>query len=192
MASKIKVDQIQTGDGTGTIALQNQLSGMTSASMPTGSVVQTLQAVFTATYASASQSWVDTGISLSITPSSSSSKILITVQFTAGGGNNSNPSFRLSGGNSGVYIGDAAGNRNRVSVSLGNDFGGGTLGIQFGIPSSIVYLDSPATASAITYKLQARTDANGSWYINRDAEDPDTSGEGWRGASSITIQEIKG
>ena len=35
MASKIKVDQIQTADGTGTIALQNQLSGMTTASLPT-------------------------------------------------------------------------------------------------------------------------------------------------------------
>ena len=34
MASKIKVDQIQTADGTGTIALQNQLSGMTTASLP--------------------------------------------------------------------------------------------------------------------------------------------------------------
>ena len=43
MASKIKVDQIQTADGTGTIALQNQLSGMTSASMPTGSVLQVIQ-----------------------------------------------------------------------------------------------------------------------------------------------------
>jgi len=40
MASKIKVDQIQTADGSGTIALQNQLSGMTSASMPSGSVLQ--------------------------------------------------------------------------------------------------------------------------------------------------------
>ena len=40
MASKIKVDQLQTADGTGTIALQNQLSGMTSASMPSGSVLQ--------------------------------------------------------------------------------------------------------------------------------------------------------
>ena len=45
MTSVLKVDQIQTADGSGTIALQNQLSGMTSASMPTGSVVQTLQAV---------------------------------------------------------------------------------------------------------------------------------------------------
>ena len=52
MASKIKVDQIQTGDGTGTIALQNQLSGMTTASLPTltsaimpaGSVLQVVEA----------------------------------------------------------------------------------------------------------------------------------------------------
>ena len=51
MASKIKVDQIQTADGTGTIALQNQLSGMTTASlpalgsaqMPTGSLLQVVQ-----------------------------------------------------------------------------------------------------------------------------------------------------
>ena len=34
MASKIKVDQLETADGTGTIALQNQLSGMTTASLP--------------------------------------------------------------------------------------------------------------------------------------------------------------
>ena len=35
MASKIKVDQLETADGSGTIALQNQLSGMTTASLPT-------------------------------------------------------------------------------------------------------------------------------------------------------------
>ena len=34
MASKIKVDQLETADGSGTIALQNQLSGMTTASLP--------------------------------------------------------------------------------------------------------------------------------------------------------------
>ena len=51
MASKIKVDQLETADGSGTIALQNQLSGMTTASlpalgsaqMPTGSVLQVVQ-----------------------------------------------------------------------------------------------------------------------------------------------------
>jgi len=48
MASKIKVDALETADGTGTIALSNQFTGMTVASLPTltdtempaGSVVQ--------------------------------------------------------------------------------------------------------------------------------------------------------
>ena len=44
MASKVKVDQLETLDGTGTIALQNQLSGMTIASMPTGTVLQVVEA----------------------------------------------------------------------------------------------------------------------------------------------------
>ena len=48
MASKIKVDQLETADGSGTIALQNQLSGLTSASMPTGSVLQVVQVNTTA------------------------------------------------------------------------------------------------------------------------------------------------
>ena len=39
MASKIKVDELETADGSGTIALQNQLSGMTGVSLPTGSIV---------------------------------------------------------------------------------------------------------------------------------------------------------
>ena len=45
MASKIKVDQIQTADGSGTIALQNQLSGMTDASMPSGSFTKISTAI---------------------------------------------------------------------------------------------------------------------------------------------------
>ena len=77
MASKIKVDQLETADGTGTIALQNQLSGLTSASMPTGSVLQVVSSIMTGTTSTTSRSFVDTGLTVNITPSSSSSKILI-------------------------------------------------------------------------------------------------------------------
>ena len=42
MTSKLKTDVLETVSGSGTIALTNQLSGMTSASMPSGSVVQVL------------------------------------------------------------------------------------------------------------------------------------------------------
>ena len=87
MASKIKVDQIQTADGTGTIVLQNQLSGMTTASlptltgteMPTGSIVQVVSTHSTANMTTTSGSMVGTGLIATITPSSSSNKILVTI-----------------------------------------------------------------------------------------------------------------
>ena len=40
MTSKLKTDVLETSSGSGTIALNNQLSGMTTESMPSGSVVQ--------------------------------------------------------------------------------------------------------------------------------------------------------
>jgi len=77
MASKIKVDQIQTADGTGTIALQNQLSGMTGASMPAGAIIQTVNRTFNTQLITTSTSYVDTDCYVDITPTSTSSKILI-------------------------------------------------------------------------------------------------------------------
>ena len=89
MASKIKVDQLETADGSGTIALQNQLSGLTTASLPTvttdklgtGAVLQVVTGEQTSWVSMATQSWQNTGLSGTITPSSTSSKILITVSF---------------------------------------------------------------------------------------------------------------
>lgn len=99
MASKIKVDQIQTGDGTGTIALQNQLSGMTSASMPTGSVVQHVNSSLSGSGSSTSATaWIDTGLSITITPKLSSSNLV--VFFTQGIGINkgTDPTARVDWG----------------------------------------------------------------------------------------------
>ena len=64
MASKIKVDQLETADGTGTIVLQNQLSGMTTASLPTvttdklgaGAVLQTISMTSTVSNGSSTTS----------------------------------------------------------------------------------------------------------------------------------------
>ena len=87
MASKIKVDQLETADGSGTIALQNQLSGMTTASLPTvttdklgtGAVLQVVQGTYSTQITSTAASFSDTNLSASITPSSSSSKIYVQV-----------------------------------------------------------------------------------------------------------------
>ena len=90
MASKIKVDQIQTADGTGTIALQNQLSGMTTASlpalgsaqMPTGAVLK-VERSSTAGNASTTSTSYTKILTHSYTPVSSNSKIYVQVFFEA-------------------------------------------------------------------------------------------------------------
>jgi len=84
MASKIKVDQIQTADGSGTIALQNQLSGMTSASMPTGSVLQVVQGTTDATSTSTTTTYTITDCNVAITPKHADSKFLLSANFNVG------------------------------------------------------------------------------------------------------------
>ncbi len=84
MASKIKVDQLETADGTGTIALQNQLSGLTSSSMPTGSVLQVVQGTTDATNTTTSTSYVTSGLSVTITPKHANSKFLLSANFNVG------------------------------------------------------------------------------------------------------------
>jgi hypothetical protein len=53
------------------------------------------------------------------------------------------------------------------------------------------HLDSPATTSSITYKIQVTTAGAGTVYINRGTTS-DTSSSRGRTASSITVMEIKG
>ena len=77
MASKIKVDQLETADGSGTIALQNQLSGMTNLSLPTGAILQVAYDSKTTAVTTSSSTYSDIGITASITPTSASNHIYI-------------------------------------------------------------------------------------------------------------------
>ncbi len=154
MASKIKVDQIQTADGTGTIALQNQLSGLTSASMPTGSVLQVKTSGPFSNSETTSSSFVDTGMSVSITPISTSSKILLVGS-----------AFVLIYGSSsdlrmGVKI-------MRSSTAVWNSAGGRETFQVRGSPAEICSvvainaLDSPSSTSEVTYMTQIAKNNSG-------------------------------
>jgi len=145
MASKIKVDQIQTADGSGTIALQNQLSGMTGASMPTGSVLQVVSDTNqTELVLSSANTWVDTGLSLTITPSTTSSKIHLQYTFP-------NIYFQFSGG--GVAFRILRGSTSLFTPSILYEHYSSQTGMHMGYAN--IALDSPSTTSAITYKVQA-------------------------------------
>ncbi len=193
MASKIKVDQIQTADGTGTIALQNQLSGMTNLSLPTGSVLQVVSATKTDTWTYTGSTTLQdvTGLAATITPTSSSSKILVQVSLT----------FTASGRYSGArllrgstHIGGGASSGSRSSVNVSPQANEGETGNAYVLrTSSFSYLDSPSTTSATTYKIQAGNpyDAAITTYVNRIQTDSDAA---WsqRGSSTITVMEIAG
>ena len=159
MSSIIKVDQIQLADGSTPTAGDLGITG--SAVQIVDSIYET--SVGNVTY-STSVSWVTSNHSLTITPTSTTSKILLT----------------LSGG--GLYV-DTAGssaflNINKSGVGyLGNSTYGfqrtyaGTSTII--TPTSIQYVDTSGTTSAITYTIYFRSSTNGvsAQYQNSDRGD---------------------
>ena len=93
MTSKLKTDILETVSGSGTIALTNQLSGMTDASMPSGSVVQVatvMPNVGPVTLATASWTEASSLLRLAFTPKYSNSTLIIECCFMYGGGNSNN------------------------------------------------------------------------------------------------------
>jgi hypothetical protein len=154
-----------------------------------GKVLQVVSATKTDTSVSTSTTLADvSGLSVNITPSSTSSKILVlaTVQGSARSGWN-NMGIVLVRGSTSLCIGDVAGSRARDSIYMPGMANDGV--IQSG---SINYLDSPSTTSSTTYKIQFRVDQDNPGqgvYINRSWSDPDSGGMG-RVASTITVMEI--
>ena len=164
--------------------------------MPAGHILQTAQATFLNTMSSTSNgTFVNiTDLTVTITPQSTSSKILLTTNINWTAANNAAPSFRFSGGNSTSYVGNARGSRRRVGFGGGDDFfnGASAAGDNTAFSASMSYLDSPSTTNSITYVVQCMTDGNGAIYINRTVGDPDSSGEGFSGASAFTVMEVAG
>jgi uncharacterized Ntn-hydrolase superfamily protein len=152
--------------------------------------VQVIQTVKTDTFTTTSTSFVDvTGLSATITPTSSSNRILIIAQISYSGGNGNSSHFRISGGNSTNYVGNSAGSRTR------GVFGGYWISnLTSTMPSgSIVYLDSPATTSAVTYVVQTCKGSTGGnpSQVNLTIDDSDNNNI-VRAASSIIVMEISG
>ena len=186
MASKIKVDQLETADGSGTIALQNQLSGMTSASMPSGSVLQVTQTT-SITQSSSTASSDVTFLSHSITPTSSSSKVLVSFTFFKGRG--ANETFYLMRGDTKIAgIGTGGGSY----ISVGSWYNSDNPSIKdddYAMDAfSYQYLDSPSTTSSTTYNVGHMSPNSAEFYINRCKANT----TGARGRMVMTLMEIAG
>lgn len=140
----------------------------------TGAVLQVVSTTKTDTFSSASTSYIDiTGFNVSITPKSSSSKILVFGQLTSSAGLQNVVSGFAQLVRDSTVIGNGA-----AGIAINNS-GDSYFTTQF----CFNYLDSPATTSTITYKVQFKGDGV-TWYINRPSARELIS------SSTITVMEI--
>lgn len=155
-------------------------------------ILQVVQAVKTDTFSTSTSTFhVAPGLAVSITPSSTSSKILVMAQVSAGYSNNGSATYRISGGNATTYVGDANGSKARGVIGQDADSTGFSSNDEHILHSySMIYLDSPATTSSITYEVQMLC-ASSVAHVNRAGNEIDNATQ-TRGASSITVMEVAG
>ena len=126
-------------------------------------------------------------MSLSITPSSASNKILISINSFIGCSSSvrTNATIYKAGSVLTGSIGDADGSKNRTSfqASNANTARGNTAGG--------TYLDTAGSTSAITYSIRLSHGGNSTQtiYLNRVHSEAD-SGAYFRNASTITLTEV--
>ena len=145
---------IQSGGST-KIAVTSagvSVTGLTKASLPTGSVLQVVSSNTGAKASTTSTSITSLGTSTSITPSSASSKILINITTSIGNAADSNAAF---------YVVRTVNGTNTTIFNYCAFITGATAAYA-NFPFAWVQLDSPATTSPVTYSLSGRRYDGGS------------------------------
>ena len=151
-----------------------QLTGtqtLPKGTLPTGSVLQVINTTYATATSTASSSLVDTGLSASITPSSTSSKVLVFVNL-AGLFSNSGTvgQFTITDGSNNILLNFEGLTGYQIAASLSY----GEAGTN--------YLHSPATTSSFTYKVRMKNVAGSGISINAQTSGVSTS--------TITLMEI--
>ena len=162
--STLRVDSIrgQTADGTNRY------------------VVQVVSTTLTTATTFSSGDWTDlSGLSVTITPSSSNNKILIMANINAS--YDDAGMLRVLRDSTVVGSGTEGNDADKRGFAMVRQ--GATNEVD---TYSITHLDSPATTSAVTYKIQGNRDGgSGTAYINRRNSNADYST-----SSHITLMEI--
>lgn len=151
-------------------------AAISTSKLGTGAVLQVVSVTKTDSFSANTASYIDiTGLSASITPLSATSKILVISSVSLG----------VALGNTFINLVRGSTNIAQSTSGTANETiaanQGGTYSMQV---SPNIFLDSPATTSATTYKLQINTSSQTS-YVNVRATD-----QYYGGVSSITLMEI--
>ena len=162
-------------------------TGIDNIKAATGAVLQVKQYVMSAKQVVASATYVDV-LTLAITPSSTSSKILINFSISvgsAGGGEGAH--IQIERGGIAIGVGDTRGNRGKAFSVCGEQVGDDAMGSASGM-----YLDSPSSTSSLTYTIAVHG-WSGSHPVNINSTGNDTNSANYSSCvSTITLQEIQG
>ena len=151
-----------------------------------GKVLQVVSTSYTSTATTSSPTPSDvSSFTATLTPSATSSKVLVLVSVMMGGVGNSYGYFLLLRGATSIGLGTGA-SGSRVNTFISSGYIDGVASFKSGSNS---YLDSPATTSATTYKIQIASSNSNAFYINRQSESANEDYVQFP-SSSITLMEI--
>jgi len=177
--SRIALEPNSSGSGVFTISSPNSntsrtltlpdAAGTLDRLQRAGNVLQVVQATYSTETTINSTSYVDSGLSASITPTNATSKILVIASMAGDFYRNSNIATRI--------FQNIVRTSTQVTEKAGQ-FGAGTSSNGFvytKLDTALVYLDSPNTTSSTTYKVQGRTDTASNSATIRYQESSSTS-----------------
>ena len=176
MSSQLRVDKILPVDG--------------APSGGGGGIIQVVNTIKTDTFSTSANlntKETITGLTATITPKFSTSKILISMNLLVGSSQNTTIGGTIERGSTPIGIHDARGSRTR------NTFGCGQVSTGYTWRSNSVshtLLDSPNTISATTYSVKIGGNGAITVYINREGRDVDGATDTTVGSSSLILMEI--
>jgi len=166
----IFVDNLEPQSGTSLTlgASGDTVSLASGATAGFGKIGQVVQSVLTTKVNSTSTSFTDVGLSVAITPSATSSKILVSCALMLGSGSGvSNNFYQMLRGSTVLQLPQQTRNPDTVAAKS--------------YVSEL--LDSPSSTSELTYKIQCKAEAN-EFFVNRNGSNTQN------GYSTITVTEI--
>ena len=178
-------------DGTTGITFPSAIAGVSATQQYSGRVLQVVQAVKTDTFSTTSATFGNvTGLTVSITPTSASNKILISGVLQTSSTSNDMYKIRIAKDGTAIFVGNTVAGA-ASGLSQFYLYTASNLGNWSTIPVPVYYLDSPATTSAVTYSWQVRTQSGGNtMWVNRTSDQSGNDTQNFYGASSIIVMEI--
>jgi len=173
-----------TGQAIYDTTTATQLIWNGTAWVATGRIAQVVSTTLTTATSRASATFGDvTGLTVSITPTLSTSKIFVIANVSVGTDNTVAHFFgRLARGGTGIAVATSAGSRVATSQQVTSPLNGVITSW------NASFLDSPASTSALTYSVQCMS-PSGTIYINSSYTDVDNANYA-RAVSTITVVEV--